>query len=60
MTKTNATSATGLDIRDTLACYALSGLLTAPTRIGVPQLSMDELAASAYRYADAMLKARQK
>ncbi len=47
-------------VRDVLAGQALTGLLTSPARPGVPAMNMVEMAAAAYRYADAMLLAREK
>ncbi len=45
-------------LRDMLAGQALTGLITAPARPGVPKYSESEMAAAAYRMADEMLKAR--
>jgi len=46
---------TGMDLRDYFAAAALQGLVADHTRDNYPE----ELAAYAYRLADAMLKARE-
>lgn len=46
-------------LRDILAGHALTGLITAPSRPGVPAFSIPEMAVAAYRLADEMMKARQ-
>ena len=56
MTTSQATES--ITLRDVLAGQALTGLITAPARPGVPKYSESEMALAAYRLADEMLKAR--
>lgn len=48
--------ADGMSLRDYFAAKAMQGLITAWT-VGVPEANA--IAAAAYQYADAMLKARE-
>lgn len=45
-------------LRDWFAGQALVGLLTAPSRPGVPALAQPDMARAAYQFADAMMLAR--
>jgi hypothetical protein len=45
-------------LRDLFAAHALSGMIPAPKVPGVLPLNPDGMAAAAYAYADAMLRAR--
>lgn len=51
-----STAAHGMTLRDWFAGKALQGFLSDPTMDGTPE----DYADSAYRFADAMLKARRK
>lgn len=45
-------------LRDWFAGQVLSGLISAPRQPGVLALSVDGMAAAAYGFADAMMRAR--
>ena len=50
----------GIPLRDWFAGQMLAAILVAPKQAGVPRQDPDEMALSAYQYADAMIKARGK
>lgn len=55
----NSQTSESITLRDVLAGQALTGLITAPARPGVPKYSESEMALAAYRMADEMLRARE-
>jgi hypothetical protein len=48
------------DLRDWFAGQALVGLIPTPRAPGVLPMTIDGMAEAAYKYADAMLRARTK
>ncbi len=60
MARSSSETPPAVELRDYLAGQIISGLLTAPSRPGVPLLTRLEMASAAYQLADAMLEARGK
>ena len=60
MSSTDSSGAAGVALRDWFAGQALVGLIPTPRQPGVLPMSIDGMAEAAYKYADAMLKARSK
>ena len=50
----------GIPLRDWFAGQMMAAILVAPKQPGVPRQDADDMALSAYEYADAMLKARAR
>lgn len=56
----SASSVPQVSLRDWFAGQALVGMIPTPRSPGVLPMNMEAMAEAAYKYADAMLKARER